>query len=232
IALLCSSLFVRTAQRKHCAANSRYSLGDIGTERTLQLLRQSGERSASSLHGDQIHAASLSAPEISLSVAFSPSLTGTPPKPRNPPSVDASATCWLIWRSQPLKAAASPDALASTTAPACRSVSMHLALISPGLLPVSSFLRPSRVMLRPSAVSKSATTALINSFDPGSILALTSAEPLAKLSFRRPQSPLGSAAVTAIPAIITLSRRSFHSSGVKFDLSVMGDTPLRAPLFV
>src|SRR6516164_4237326 len=42
------------------------------------------------------HAASLSAPEISLSVAFSASLTATPPMPRNPPSLSASATCWLI----------------------------------------------------------------------------------------------------------------------------------------
>src|SRR5262245_4419433 len=86
------------------------------------------------------HAASLSALEISLSVAFSASLTRTPPMPRNPPSLEASATCWLIWRSQPLKAAASPGALASTTAPACRSVSMHLALISLGLLPASFLL--------------------------------------------------------------------------------------------
>ncbi len=53
---------------------------------------------------------------------------------------------------------------------------------------------------------------------PESILAVTSALPLAKLSFKRPHRPLGSAAETAIPAIITLSRRSFHSSGVKFDL--------------
>ena len=75
------------------------------------------------------HDASLSALEISVSVAFSASLTGTPPMPRNPPSFDASATCWLIWRNQPLKAAASAGALASITAPACRSVSMHLALI-------------------------------------------------------------------------------------------------------
>src|SRR5262249_16307100 len=60
-----------------------------------------------------------------------------------------------IWRSQPLKAAVSPGALASTTAPACRSVSMHLALISLGLLPVSFCFRPSRAALRPSAVSKS-----------------------------------------------------------------------------
>src|SRR6478672_12347852 len=168
------------------------------------------------------HAASLSALEISVSVAFSASLTGTPPMPRNPPSLAASATCWLIWRSQPLKAAASPGALASTTALACRSVSMHLALISEGLLPVNFSFRPSRAVLRPSAVSKSATTALISASAPGSILAVTSALPLAKLSFKRPHRPLGSAAETAIPAAITLSRRSFHSSGVKFDLSGMG----------
>src|SRR5262245_41321059 len=43
-----------------------------------------------------------------------------------------------------------------------------------------------------------------------------------ELSFKRPHRPLGSAAKTAIPATITLSRRSFHSSGVKFDLSGMG----------
>ena len=42
------------------------------------------------------HAGSLSALEISVSVAFSVSLTATPPMPRNPPSVAASATCWLI----------------------------------------------------------------------------------------------------------------------------------------
>src|SRR5262245_11989788 len=142
--------------------------------------------------------------------------------PRNPPSLDASATCWLIWRSQPLNAAASPGAFASTTAPACRNVSMHLALISAGLLPVSCSFRPSRAVLRPCAVSKSATTALMSGFEVVSILAVTSTLPPAKLSFRRPHSPLGSAAVTAMPAIITLSRRSFHSSGVKFDLSGIG----------
>src|SRR5215831_5619139 len=36
-----------------------------------------------------------------------------------------------------------------------------------------------------------------------------------------PVSSLKVGGVTAIPAIITLSRRSFHSSGVKFDLSGM-----------
>src|SRR5262249_30095399 len=89
-------------------------------------------------------------------------------------------------------------------------------------LPVSFSFRPSRAVLRPSAVSKSATTALISASAPGSILAVISALPSAKLSFRRPHRPLGSAAETAIPAIITLSRRSFHSSWVKFDLSGMG----------
>src|SRR5262245_61010968 len=57
---------------------------------------------------------------------------------------------------------------------------------------------------------------------PGSNLAVISALPSAKLSFRRPHRPLGSAAETAIRAIMTLSRRSFHSSGVKFDLSGIG----------
>src|SRR6476661_4452445 len=98
---------------------------------------------------------------------------------------------------------------------------MHLSLISAGLLPLNFSISPSREALRPSDVPKSATTALISALVPGSILAFARSVPLAKLSFRRPHSPLGSAAVTAIPAAITLSERTFHSSGVKFDLSVM-----------
>src|SRR5262249_7261181 len=47
-----------------------------------------------------------------------------------------------------------------------------------------------------------------------------------KVWLRRPHSPLGSAAVIAILAAITLSRRTFHSSGVKFDLSVTNLTSL------
>src|SRR4029077_3381092 len=168
-----------------------------------------------------VHAASLSALEISASVAFSASLTATPPLPRNPPSLDASATCWLICRSQPLKATVSPGAFASITAAACRSVSMHLSLISAGLLPLSLSFKPSRAAFRPSALPKSVTTALMSASIPGSILAFASSVPLAKLSFRRPHSPLGSAAEIAIPAAIGLSSRRFHSSGVKFDLSVM-----------
>src|SRR5262249_8563334 len=98
---------------------------------------------------------------------------------------------------------------------------MQLAWIWAGLLLVNLSLRPSRAVLRPSVVSKPAATALISASAPGSNLAVISALPSAKLSFRRPHRPLGSAAETAIPAIITLSRRSFHSSGVKFDLSAM-----------
>src|SRR5215469_14464885 len=72
---------------------------------------------------------------------------------------------------------------------------------------------------------KSATTALMSGPDRGSSCACISARLLAILSFNIPQRPPGSAAVTAMPAIITLSRRSFHSSGVKFDLSVIGVNP-------
>jgi hypothetical protein len=61
------------------------------------------------------HEWSVSALDISANVAFSASLTATPPIPRNPPSVDASATLWLIWRNQLLKAVASPGAFASRT---------------------------------------------------------------------------------------------------------------------
>ena len=44
----------------------------------------------------------LKAFEISASVAFSASLTWTPPKPRKPPSLAASATCWPMLWSQAL----------------------------------------------------------------------------------------------------------------------------------
>src|SRR5262249_21205802 len=53
---------------------------------------------------------------MSRSVAVSASLTRTPPKPRKDPSTAASATFWLISRSQALNAAASFGALASTIA--------------------------------------------------------------------------------------------------------------------
>src|SRR5262245_11445549 len=102
---------------------------------------------------------------------------------------------------------------------------MHLSLISAGLLPLNLFFKASRAAL-PSAVLKSSTTALTSALAPGSVLAFASAVPPAKLSFRRPHSPLGSAADTAVPAAIMLCKSTLHSSGVKLDLFVMNLTPL------
>ena len=60
-----------------------------------------------------------------MRVAFSASLTSTPPKPRNPPSFDASATLLPICSSQALYAAASEAAFWSTIAATARSASMN-----------------------------------------------------------------------------------------------------------
>ena len=60
---------------------------------------------------------------ISARVAFSASLTRMPPTPRKPPSMEASATFWLMPRSQAVKAAASPGALVSTIAETSRRLS-------------------------------------------------------------------------------------------------------------
>ena len=79
------------------------------------------------------------------------------------------------------------------------------------LLPLNLVFNASRAAL-PSAVLKSSTTALMRALVPGSVFAFASAVPPAKLSFRRPHNPLGSAAVIAIPHAITLSKRTFHSS--------------------
>src|SRR5262249_36762759 len=84
-------------------------------------------------------------------------------------------------------------------------------------------------MVRPSAVPKSLTIALMSASVAGSILAFASSVPPAKLSFKRPHNPFGSAAVMAMLVAITLSKRSFHSSGVKFDLSVTTHPPLLVP---
>src|SRR5262249_12002300 len=85
----------------------------------------------SSLVMDQ--AASLRALDISASVAFSASLTGTPPMPRKPPSLAASATCWPMLSSQVLKAAASPGALALRSAPTWPRPAITLLFTSAGL---------------------------------------------------------------------------------------------------
>src|SRR5215475_7480700 len=191
-----------------CARGGRSAFARRGPAARVQ------SKSAETFH------AALSAVEISVNVAFSASLIGTPPTPRNPPSLDASATCWLICCSHPLYAEESPGALASTIAAASRNVSIHLSLIWAGLLSLNLALSASRAAL-PSAELKSSTTALMSALAFGSVFTFASSVPPAKLSFRRPHSPLGSAAVIAIPAAITLSKRTFHSSGVKLVLPVM-----------
>src|SRR5262249_24644673 len=125
-----------------------------------------------------------------------------------------------------LKAAASLDAFASSRVDTWCSASMHLAFMAAGVLPVSFACRPSRAALRPSALLKSAATALTSGLAAASMLALASALPPAKDSLRVPQSPLGSAAVIAIPAIIGLSNSRVHSSRVKLFLSAIDHSPL------
>src|SRR4029079_17537714 len=73
----------------------------------------------------------------------------------------------------------------------------------------------------PSEVSKSAMTALTSSLELGSCLDATSAELLAKASLSVPHRPLGSAAETAMPTTVGLSKTLVHSSGVKLCLFAM-----------
>ena len=54
------------------------------------------------------------------------------------------------------------------------------------------------------------------------------AQPPAMPSFKSPHTPLGSAAVIAIPATIGLERSRLHSSAVKVDLSAIANSALRA----
>ena len=117
---------------------------------------------------------------MSLSVAFSFSLTFTPPKPRVPPSVAASATLALIVRNHVLKAAASVGALASRIAETSPRALTARWLTSAWLAPASRVFSASRILVRPSEVSKSATTALISSLALGSVFSETTAFAAAK----------------------------------------------------
>src|SRR4029077_17515294 len=104
----------------------------------------------------------------------------------------------------------------------CFRTSRAVAVISEGFLPDNCVRSPSRAAARPSPVSNSLVTALISWFALASRAAPITACALAMLSLRVPQSPLGSAAVTAMPAIITLSRSVVHSAAVKSDLPAIG----------
>src|SRR5450631_719738 len=114
-------------------------------------------------------------------------------------------------------------------AAACFRISKDLATISEGVLPESCARSPSRAAARPSPVSNSPAIAFINSVALASCLAPMTAFALAMLSLRVPQSPLGSAAVTASPAMIALSSSVFHSSAVKSVLPAINFPPMPAP---
>src|ERR1700750_1099185 len=93
--------------------------------------------------------------------------------------------------------------------------------MSAGLAPENSALRPSRAALRPSLVEKSATTAFTRPLALESVATFASAAPPANDSFKRPQSPLGSAALTGTPPIIGLFKSHAHSPFVKLVLSAI-----------
>ena len=84
-----------------------------------------------------------SAFEMSLSVAFSLSLTFVPPIPANPPSEAASATRLLIARNHVLKAAASFGALELRMPDTCLKLSRQRFATSLCLDPASVFFRDS-----------------------------------------------------------------------------------------
>jgi hypothetical protein len=111
---------------------------------------------------------------------------------------------------------------------ACFRISRDLATISGGVLPDNCVRSSSRAVARPSPVSKSPAIALMSSVALASCFAPMAARALAMLSLRVLQRPLGSAAVTASHAIITLSKRVFYSSGVKSVLPAIGFPPYAA----
>ena len=82
-----------------------------------------------------------SAFEMSLSVAFSLSLTLVPPIPAKPPSDAASATRPLIARNHVLKAAASFGALESRISETCLKFSRQRLATSLCFDPASVFFR-------------------------------------------------------------------------------------------
>jgi hypothetical protein len=92
-------LVVKANADGECQVNLQNCVAALDTGQRHLIVLMGGVRLRGGLPSQQhcsVHAASLSAVEISVSVAFSASLTGTPPMPRNPPSLEASATFWLI----------------------------------------------------------------------------------------------------------------------------------------
>jgi len=92
------------------------------------------------------------------------------------------------------------------------------AFADPPVLYVATMPGPAGALV---ALLAEAASALISGSAAASALTLARAPLAAMPSLSMPQSPLGSAAVTAIPASIGASTSFFHSSAVKLDLSAM-----------
>ena len=90
---------------------------------------------------------------IRSSVAFSAALTFSPPKPRKPPSVPASATLAAIAFSQSRKPGAAAGAFDATSAATAASSATAASTTAAGALPRASALSTPRARSRPSAVS-------------------------------------------------------------------------------
>src|SRR6478752_2364897 len=87
--------------------------------------------------------------------------------------------------------------------------------------PLNCSWRRSLAAVRISGTVMSSATALASGLALVSCLAARSDLPPANASFSKPQRPLGSAAVMAMPATIGLATTRVHSSGVKFALPAM-----------
>jgi EAL domain-containing protein (putative c-di-GMP-specific phosphodiesterase class I) len=165
-----------------------------------------------------------SAAVISTSVARSVSLTATPPKPRKPPSFPASAARCATVCSHFLNPAASWGALPSSREETARSSSIARGLRSDSRAPSNRACIASRAAVRTSAFVRSSATAFASGFAPASCLTSSRAQPPDMLSFSRPQSPLGSAAVIAMLATFGLATMRAHSPPVKFALAVIASS--------
>src|SRR5829696_4314197 len=83
-------------------------------------------------------------------------------------------------------------------------------------------------MARASPFAKSSTTALTSAFVVLSCFALRRAHPPAIPSCKRPQRPLGSAAVIAVPATIGEATTRLHSSALKLALLAIAQLLVRS----
>src|SRR5215204_2867814 len=116
------------AWRRRCGRTCRRCL--FGFRRTEDRVLDLSEDAHGVLLQARVEPPDPKAPEISASVAFSASLTATPPKPRNPPSLPASAAFWATSRSHALKGPASCGVFWSRSAETARNSPIAFAFTS------------------------------------------------------------------------------------------------------